>query len=142
MGFSNMRVTAVYYLPALLAAAVSCSDSGGDGCEAFEEEGPNGCECVEGYTKKAGDCIATNLTIPDSELPQHTGVDTPCTGSADCAGFDANFCETQVSGSCLVQECDVTDPKACSPGHHCCSFVSRGLPNLCVSAELSGGVCL
>lgn len=138
-----MRVTAIYYLPVLLAAVVSCSDSGDDsGCDSLEEMGPDGCECVEGYTKKDGDCIATNLTIPDAELPQQTGVDTPCTSSAECSGFDANYCETQVSGRCLVQDCDLTDPKACSPGHHCCSFAHRGLPNLCVSAELSDGVCL
>ena len=116
----------------------------GDGCAtagrsqfAASTEG----QCIEGYTKEEGNCIATNLTIPDEELPQQTGVDTPCTSAADCAGFDANFCEMQVSGSCLVQACDPLDPKACSPGHHCCTFTSRGLPNLCVSAELSGGVC-
>lgn len=138
-----MRAIASYYLPALLVAAASCSDSGSKDseCGAYEEMGADGCECIEGYTKEAGKCIATNLTIPDDELPQHAGVDTPCTSDADCAGFDANFCETAVSGSCLVKECDPTDPKACSPGHHCCEFPSLGLPNLCVSAELSGGVC-
>lgn len=138
-----MQVTAIYYLPVLLAAVVSCSDSGSDdpGCESYEEMGPDGCQCFEGYTKESGRCIATNLTIPDSELPQHTGVDTPCTSATDCAAFDANYCETEVSGSCLVQNCDLNDPKACSPGHHCCPFPALGLPNLCVSGELSGGVC-
>ena len=140
---ANMRARAIYYLPVLLAAVASCSDSGGDDseCGAYEETATDGCQCIEGYTKAGGNCIATNLTIPDEELPQQTGVDTPCTSAADCAGFDANFCEMQVSGSCLVQACDPLDPKACSPGHHCCTFTSRGLPNLCVSAELSGGVC-
>lgn len=138
-----MRATAIYYLPVLLTALTSCSDSGSDdsGCDAYEEMGTDGCQCIEGYTKEAGNCIATNLTIPDDELPQQTGVDTPCTSAVDCAGFDADFCETQVSSSCLVQACDVSDPKACSPGHHCCAFPALGLPNLCVSAELSGGVC-
>jgi hypothetical protein len=123
----------------LLATSSGCAES--DECGAYELEGADGCECIDGYTRQqsSGYCIATNLTLPKSQLPKQTGVDTPCTSDADCQGFDASFCETEVSGTCLVPRCDTDDPKACSVGHHCCAF--GGLPNLCVSGELSAGVC-
>lgn len=126
----------------VLAGVVACSGSEAEeGCGTYEVEGADGCECAEGYTRQDGRCIATNLTFPPEELPQQSGVDTPCTSPSDCSGFDADFCETVVSNTCLVSECDLTDPKACSEGHHCCPFPALDLPNLCVSAELSGGVC-
>ena len=130
-----------WLIPLCLAATIGCSDSSSGECGPFETEGATGCECIANYTRHEGKCIATNLTMPPEELPQQTGVDQACAAPTDCDGMDADFCESFVSFSCLVSECDPNDPRACSVGHHCCEFPDLGLPNLCVSAELSQGVC-
>jgi hypothetical protein len=125
----------------LVAGCLGCSDDSDQGCSRYEHESADGCDCIRGYTRDAssGYCIATNLTLPSSELPKQTGVGVSCTSNAECKGFDASYCETQVSHTCLVSDCDATDVRSCSEGHHCCPFAN--LPNLCVSAKLSGGVC-
>ncbi len=125
---------------ALLVVGMGCSEASDEGCSPYEREVADGCECIDGYTRAdSGYCIATNLTLPKSELPKQTGVGVKCTSDADCQGFDASFCEMEVSGTCLVPYCDASDVRACSEDHHCCTFAD--LPNLCVSAKLSGGVC-
>ena len=63
-----------------------------------------------------------------------------CTTDSDCESFDANYCETMVSGTCLVRDCS-QELNNCTPGYDCCDFTFIGLPALCVDAELSGGMC-
>ena len=62
-----------------------------------------------------------------------TGEDMPCSSSADCAGFEATFCDTFVTGTCLVSGCTVV-PDSCSAGKECCDLSSFGLPPLCIAA--------
>ncbi|MFC1641870.1 hypothetical protein ACFL5O_04150 [Myxococcota bacterium] len=136
-------------------------------CGANEEPSAESCVCTEGFSREdsSGSCEPTDTTAstsepltehtgqtgtdttastgePLTEHPEQTGVDTPCQSEADCADFDANYCELMVSSTCLVKDCDTTDPNACSEGHHCCDFAAFGLPSLCISAALSGGVCV
>lgn len=70
-----------------------------------------------------------------------TGQGTTCASDADCAGFEASYCETVVSRTCLVSNCSPS-LNNCSDDFLCCDFASMGLPSLCVSKALSGGVCM
>lgn len=66
-----------------------------------------------------------------------TGAGTPCASDADCATFDASYCELFVSGTCLVRDCSVT-PESCAAGFECCSFpgLVPPIPNLCLAEGL------
>ena len=64
-----------------------------------------------------------------------TGEGQPCVSDADCAGFDASFCELFVSHTCLVRGCSVA-PDSCSSGRECCDLTAFGLPTLCLGAGL------
>jgi hypothetical protein len=58
------------------------------------------------------------------------GAGRPCTRAEDCAGSEALFCDTVMSQSCLVQDCNL-DPDNCHPGMECCD-VGFGLPPICI----------
>ena len=64
-----------------------------------------------------------------------TGVGTACTSDADCASFDANYCELFVSRTCLVRDCSVS-PESCFSGFECCAFAGTPIPNLCLAEGL------
>ena len=66
-----------------------------------------------------------------------TGEDRPCASDADCAGFEATFCDIFVTGTCLVRGCSVA-PNSCSVGRECCDLSAFGLPTLCIGV----GTCL
>ena len=61
------------------------------------------------------------------------GEDQPCGSAADCAGFEATFCDIFVTGTCLVSGCSVA-PDSCSAGKECCDLTAFGLPSLCIVA--------
>lgn len=60
-----------------------------------------------------------------------TGVGHTCSSSADCAGFEATYCETLQAHVCLVQGC-TKSPNTCFSGNDCCDLTMVGLPTLCV----------
>ena len=88
---------------------------GGDGsCTSSADcEGEDECN-------NAGLCIS-----PPSGLLQS------CAAPEDCAGNDADFCDTFVQQACLVQGCTVS-PNDCFAGFECCDLTAFGLPTLCI----------
>jgi hypothetical protein len=51
-----------------------------------------------------------------------------------CEGKEASFCDSFVSGTCLVPNCTLA-PDNCFVGKECCDLSSFGLPiTLCVAA--------
>ncbi|MEY2935134.1 MAG: hypothetical protein RL033_5883 [Pseudomonadota bacterium] len=103
-----------------------------NGCKACgdnEMASNAGCLCIAGYARNSAADACAPSTVP---LP--TGQDTPCTTAADCAGFEASYCDNFVSFSCLVPGCTVS-PDNCSDGKDCCDLSNFGLPmTLCIQA--------
>lgn len=102
--------------------------------------GDDGAACTKTAECPDGQYCDTSLSPPACRPPA-TGEGTTCETQADCAGFEADYCEAYVSFTCLVQNCDASNINSCSPDYICCDFSWMGLPSLCVNAELSGGVC-
>jgi hypothetical protein len=69
-----------------------------------------------------------------------TGQGTPCAAPTDCAAFEASYCESAVSKSCLLSGCSEA-LNNCDSTHLCCDFAWMGLPSLCVDKVKTGGVC-
>lgn len=98
----------------------------------------------EGYCTTLG-CVddagcsggyACNITETPSFCQRPpTGNGVPCTSDADCAGYDASYCEVFVSGTCLVRDCSVT-PDSCFTGFECCDLTPYSLPTLCLAEGL------
>lgn len=87
-------------------------------------------DCPSGYFCNTG-ASPTYCRPPE-------GAGRPCTGPADCAGTDAIFCDTFVSQTCLVQDCNLA-PDDCIAGSECCDLTNFGIPlNLCIAA----GACI
>lgn len=96
-------------------------------------EGPGFCTSV-GCTSRA-DCpsgYVCNTEANPTYCRPPVGAGRPCTMPQDCAGTDAIFCDTFVSGTCLVQDCDLAT-NDCHQGTECCDVSAFGLPNLCVA---------
>ena len=108
------------------------TESGGDTGEA-PVACDNGADCED------GDFCDLTLDTPVC-LPPPSGQGATCTSDDDCAGYDADYCESFVSGACLKSDCS-PELDNCSPGYHCCDFQFMGLPALCVDETLSGGIC-
>jgi hypothetical protein len=81
-----------------------------------------------------GGTAGSTSGAPDGAKP--TGEDQPCQSDADCARFDASFCDVFVTGTCLVRGCTVA-PDNCYQGKECCDLSDFGLPTLCIAE----GVC-
>lgn len=109
-----------------------------ESCEACGENEvatPAGCLCVEGYARAVPTDPCTELP-PDVMKP--TGQDEPCQSDADCANFEASFCDIFVTQTCLVPNCTLT-PDNCFTGKECCDLTNFGLPfTLCIAA----GACV
>jgi hypothetical protein len=91
------------------------------------------CVCAEGYTVSAdGGCAPMAANAP-------TGVGKPCASDADCAAFDADYCELAVGKTCRVKNC-MRNPSNCFEGFDCCDFSKtpgfESLPTLCLEAGL------
>jgi hypothetical protein len=97
--------------------------------------------CTSQDCSGAGDCGAgyscnTGATPTYCRRPP-VGAGKACTSPADCAGTEATFCDTFVTQSCLVQDCNLAADD-CFAGTECCDLSSFGLPSpLCVL----GGMC-
>ncbi len=66
-------------------------------------------------------------------LPRPVGLNESCASDADCAGFEATYCDTFVTQSCLVQGCTLS-PDNCFPGTECCDLSIYGISQpLCLA---------
>jgi hypothetical protein len=107
-----------------------------DGCVCVMGTVPNddgvGCKpCPAGQSAMSGRCVADKPATPDaggsdamSMMPARNGTvgqGMTCATSADCASFDATFCETQQSKTCLVRDC-ATGERVCADDRVCCDF--------------------
>jgi len=82
----------------------------------------------------ASESADAGLTVASDASHIATGLGATCQTSADCAQFDATYCETFQSHTCLIQNC-VPDPSVCPMGWSCCETTTRfGLPTLCLPA--------
>lgn len=86
-------------------------------------------DCPVGYT-------CATWASPTYCVRQPTGLGNTCSAAADCMGKEAAFCDSVISNTCLVQNCDVAK-NDCIDGYECCDFSAYGAPRLCVPP----GVC-
>lgn len=77
-------------------------------------------DCPEGYACADG---AGGRYCQRSPLGQ--GVS--CEADADCASYEATFCEPLLSHTCLVQGCEVGG-SGCFEGWQCCDVSAYGMP--------------
>jgi hypothetical protein len=89
-------------------------------------------ECTSSAECTGGFVCDTSGNPPYCQRPP-VGVGQKCTSNADCASFEATYCESLQSHVCLVQGCTKT-PNDCFPGNDCCDLTSVGLPTVCVPA--------
>ncbi|MBN2528996.1 MAG: ABC transporter substrate-binding protein [Deltaproteobacteria bacterium] len=103
----------------------------------------SGGQCACGTTEncKDGDYCDLTLDVPLC-FPPPTGQGTACTAAADCAAFEADFCDVNGSATCLKQGCDAT-ANNCSPGYHCCDFSwTEERPALCIDETRYNAECV
>jgi len=114
-------------------------------CGQFETAMNNACVCMPGYSKQAGVCTpvvdagSTDAGI-DSGMTATapTGEGMSCSSSADCASYDAKFCQNlRPPGMCFVQGC-ATGATTCFGDRVCCDLSPYGVPALVAA----GGLCL
>ena len=113
-------------------------------CGEHEVAGSTGCDCEEGYTRAeptaacapdagsgAGGAGGESSSGPDSGGPPD-GLGMSCESHADCAGTEAEFCDTFSTNTCLVKDCNV-EADDCYEGFECCDLQPLGFPVLCVA---------
>lgn len=113
--------------------AVPSCDSEYPTCHASEDSAgycTNECATSEECT---GGFVCDTSTEPGYCQRPPTGVGRSCASSADCASFEATYCETLQSHVCLVEGC-TKSPNTCFQGQDCCDLTVVGLPTLCVPA--------
>jgi len=116
---------------------VAVSTAQGAACDAtntcddavFDVCGPSG-YCTHGCQSN-GDCeggynCASQDVTPTCRKPP-TGLGTPCSQPADCAGFEASFCESVSLHQCTVISCNLA-PNDCAIGWGCCDLRPFGAP--------------
>ena len=156
---SNSKSTVFLWLFAVLtvvmfAAAIACTEDD-SGTNSKTEQDPLETGTDDKTTPNCGEstCVGDQYcdkTLSPAECRDYpTGQGMPCETQEDCAGYDADFCETYVSFSCLVKECDV-ELNNCSDDYLCCGFADQTtfpegwiLPlSLCVNKEGTAGECI
>lgn len=88
-----------------------------------------GCVCVPTHSRATPADPCTPL--PEG-VTKPTGEDESCMTHDDCAGFEASFCDSFVTFTCLVPNCTLA-PDNCFAGKECCDLSSFGLPTLCIA---------
>jgi hypothetical protein len=88
--------------------------------------------CVDSSGCNGGYACNTAASPPYCQRPP-SGAGLSCTTDADCAGKEATFCDTFVTGTCLVRDCTL-EPDSCFTGSECCDLSGFGLPALCIAA--------
>jgi hypothetical protein len=98
--------------------------------------GSGGSQATGGSGGSQGPAGAAGTAGTTATGTKPTGEDQPCVSDADCTGFEATFCESLVTSTCLVRGCSVASD-SCFAGKECCDLSAFGLPTLCIAA----GVC-
>ena len=122
----------------------------GHGCKACAKGtvAQNGMCTKVAETIDAGAPASDDAAMPDAAMSKPdepampSGLGEMCTGNADCASFDATFCDSVMTHTCLVEKC-ATGENACPASWACCDFSAllAGL-SICVPEEnLTGGAC-
>ena len=111
----------------------ACADETYDTCHAMDR--------ADGYCTSVGctgseECPGDYACTDDGDQRYckrpPTGQGTPCESAADCAEFEATYCETVLAHMCLVEGCTVS-PDSCHEGWTCCDLSTLGLDEtLCV----------
>jgi hypothetical protein len=85
--------------------------------------------CAEGWA-----CEQAQPMNYCSRAPSGQGL--PCTTSADCANYEASYCEAVMSKTCLVSNCAIGEA-VCFGAYTCCniSAIAESVPSLCVPPE-------
>src|SRR5690606_18078984 len=73
-------------------------------------------DCTMGWT-----CEQAPTTRYCAQPP--TGFGSACQSSADCAGFDANYCEELATHTCILTGC-ATLERTCPSEWTCCDYAS------------------
>ena len=115
-------------LGAVCSAAAPCSGSPFSYCaEASNHDRyctSQGCQadadCPETYACAKAGAVSFCQRKP-------LGLAAPCKSDADCSGYEATFCETLFSNSCIVQGCSLSQ-NDCFSGWECCDVSSLGMP--------------
>lgn len=89
-------------------------------------------DCTVGWS-----CEQTPTTRYCARPP--TGFGLPCQSNADCAGFDASYCEVLSTHTCILAGC-ATRERTCPSEWTCCDYASLiGSPfSICASEVLLG----
>lgn len=118
------------------------TDDGCVTCGRNEVAGAAGCECKAGFERveqqcrraapmpepEASDAGGASEPGPEGEPDAPAGpmgLGDPCTSPADCAGTEAEFCDTFVTMSCLVMGCELGGSD-CEPGYGCQDLSTLG----------------
>lgn len=144
-GFSRPSADAACEAAASLGEPCATDDDCGDGYDhcALGEGSQDG-YCTSADCTTAADCPTdygcnTRQSPSFCERPPQ-GLGTACEASADCAGFEASYCESVSAHACLVNDC-APDPDKCHGDWVCCDI---GLlsQSLCIPpSELEDGNC-
>lgn len=122
------------------ASDADCSDVTFQYCRL---EGDSG-YCTHADCESSADCVndySCNAAADRSfcERPP-TGFGQACATSADCANFEASYCESLSSKVCLKAACKA-DPSSCPGDWACCDIALLG-NSLCLpQSELEAGAC-
>jgi hypothetical protein len=126
-------------VPAGLNAAcdpggVACADEQFAYCRAT---GDAAGYCTSSGCETSADCPDGYACAEDGEIRYckrpPTGQGAPCESSADCAGYEAAYCETFVEHACFVSGC-TSSPDSCHEGWECCDL-STYIPDLTLCVE-------
>lgn len=103
-------------------------------CGRNEVAGAAGCECKPGYARVDNACRrapampdpgdADGGAEPEPSAPM-SALGKPCSGPADCAGTDAEYCDALVTMSCLIMGCEIGGSD-CPPGYDCLDLSMLG----------------
>ena len=109
-------------------AAAACADPDFPYCT----KAPNDDQyCTSQGCSSSADCPETYACAASAagSFCQRTpkGMASPCEVDDDCQGYEATFCETLISHSCLVQGCSLSQ-NDCFQGWECCDVTSYGMP--------------
>lgn len=94
-----------------------------------------GVECTNHDECNEGEYCDLTLE-PANCVIKPAGEGQKCSEAADCAGFQADYCENIITSTCLMQGCD-KDANNCSKGRKCCDFAWLGLPSLCIDLSFA-----
>ena len=81
------------------------------------------------------DCGASHTCATWEAQPycrEFSGVGDACATQADCAGLDAQACDTVQSHACVVAGCSV-DADNCPRGNSCCDLSAFGAGTVCMA---------